>query len=525
MLAGAPAGGAEPTPTTPMLEAFSAAAGELQRLAGDPKLRLDRRLDKLAGFEFSAGTREKLVKLFGTSELASLERIPSPKGQQGYRFTIHPLSYAGAGASTVAWTELTVDASVDKSGHNVVAHGLWPSLAVGSKDVRLAMSGMSFDSKQQQGVADMWLGKMQMNIANIKLDGVARPFSVAIDEVAVKAETVTHGKLIDLAYDTTIKRISVGGEQVDEVRMVTRVTKLDAAAVVALQRASAKNGSGQLTPARQMEAITPLFKTLGKSMAAHGSAIEIDEISARYHGHSANIKGRITFGAMLEKDFDSLAALTRKIIAHFELRVPLALVQEVVRTFMRKQMEARPGAVITDEALNQATQSTTDIVLGKLLGGAYARMDNGVLMSSIDVLDNKLTVNGKEINLPKPVPSAAKPGAPPLVSQRLGAQSLAASNMPARAVLERCARGLPPPEAQRQKARLHAKTRFMVGGDGKVREVQLTESSNWPEYDKNVLAATAACTWIPALVNGKPADSKVEETHDVNWDDIAPVNK
>jgi hypothetical protein len=60
-----------------------------------------------------------------------------------------------------------------------------------------------------------------------------------------------------------------------------------------------------------------------------GSALEIDEISARYRGNKASIRGRIGLAGAVEADLQDMGALVKKIVASFEIRVPVAMVRDI----------------------------------------------------------------------------------------------------------------------------------------------------------------------------------------------------
>jgi hypothetical protein len=191
-------------------------------------------------------------------------------------------------------------------------------------------------------------------------------------------------------------------------------TNIDKAAMVALSEAGARGDElSTLTPEQQLDAMKPLLRSFGKAALARGAAIEIDEIAASYHGARASIKGRVAVQGGAAADLDNLPALIGKIVARFDIRLPAALVREIAGAIAAKQA-AQQGKANDPQALAQLRQSIGDIAIGKLLGDGYARMENDVLVSTVEWRGGELRANGKPVKLgAAPGPDAAAgPGLP-----------------------------------------------------------------------------------------------------------------
>jgi uncharacterized protein YdgA (DUF945 family) len=178
--------------------------------------------------------------------------------------------------------------------------------------------------------------------------------------------------------------------------------------MVALQAAGERQRQQlkTMTPEQQLAAVKPLFQDFGKAAIARGSSIEIDEISARYRGNKASIRGRIGLAGAVESDLGDLKTLVKKIVASFEIRVPVAMVRDIAGVVAAKQAKQQ-GAAANGMGPAQMGQTMTDVVVGKLVGGGYARIENDVLVSKVEFRDGELTANGKKVELPKPAAGGA----------------------------------------------------------------------------------------------------------------------
>ena len=482
-----------PAPT-PVLDAVRAAAVELQAAAG--KGNAIKRLDALAAFKPTPGTAEKLVKVFGNDHPFTVTRVAGPKAQAVYRFGLQPLDYTGEDDTHTSWTELAILANVGNGGRAVTMQGQWDALAIEDKLMRTSVHGMRLEGKQALGAGGLWFGKAQFDIDGATFAAKAIPGAeIALEQVRIATSTAQRAKVMDVHYGVAVKSVTAFGEQVDDFRLATRVTNLGIKQMAEFQAASEQAGAGQ-TPAQRMETMQASFKRFAKGAMASGSAIEIDDLSMRYRGNTASLKGHVGFEGAAAGEADTLPAMLKKIAARFDVRVPVALLQDVTRAIARKQASA--GRPANEQAIEQVAQSMTDVVLGRLLGGGYARIEDGVLVSVIEIKDGKLRVNGKEIAFPTVSPAA--PGAPPRTPP-------GASYMPARRMEGSCTLPPYPDEVLRQNLPLAMTARFIVGFDGRVRDVILEAPSAWPEFDRAALAAMATCSYAPALHNGQPFDS------------------
>jgi TonB family protein len=504
-----PAGSAELPKATgnvpPVIDAIQSAAREWQR-ADDPLLPLPAQLERMAAFRHTPETADKLRKVFGTDRPYALERQPAKAGRQVWRFTLQPLHYASQPGSGVDWDPATLDFTLDKTGTAVDLLGRWNTLSAQDATTRVTMQGMSLSGRQKRGYAGLWFGSTQVRVARVQAETKGSG-TMTMDDLRFDWRTLERPQTVDIAYDSRIGAIVAAGERVEDVHVAVRVTNLDKKTMAEMKAATDRQraqppGAGA-TPEQRFAALKPILRSFGKSALAHGTALEIDEISARYHGNKATVRGRVSLAGAVESDLDDAKALVKKIVAKFEIRVPMAIVRDIAGAVAAKQA-AQQGTAANVQGTAQLRQTMTDVIVGKLVGGGYARIENDVLVSNLEFRDGVLRVNGKEVGLPKPAAGQPRPAAP--------RSNLPPDALQARRIEDSCRLPEYPEEIVRQDQPLRASFAYRVDAGGNVRDARVAAASGFPAWDQAALDALGQCRYIPALQGGKPIELQM------NWD-------
>lgn len=487
----------KPSPATSALQAL---LRELQR-PEERKLPATVQMERVATRQPSGATAERLRASFGTDRLYTLERQPPRAGRSDWRLTIPALRHAPAEGTAFDWTEGRVDFQFNPAGTTARVRGAMDAFTAQDATARFTARGILLASDQKRGSDALWYGKAHVAVAAVEVLAKEQNMGFDMSGVSVDVAVTDKRKTADVAYDLRMGRLAVAGEQVDALRFAVRLANLDKASLLALSDAEARNTAGieTMTPEQQAAALKPLMRGLGKAVLARGTAVEIEEISAAYHGARAVIKGKVALQGATAADLDDPKALLGKLVARFDVRVPVALVREIAGTVAAKQaaqQSAQQGKPNDAQAVAQLRQSMTDVVVGRLLGGGFARLDDDVLVSTVEWRNGELRANGK----PVPLPAPAAPSAPVAASVR-GADFLQARRLDGS-----CTMPDYPDEVVRQDLALEAVFGFVVTADGKVTAPTVAKPSAFPDYDRNVLAALAQCRYAPALRGGQPFD-------------------
>jgi uncharacterized protein YdgA (DUF945 family) len=304
----------------------------------------------------------------------------------------------------IEWAALNAKVELDKEGRRMVSSGSWPSFSVHGAKSGVTVSDMSLSGDQTRSIGDMWLGKGNYRIGSVAFSDGKGNDVIIINDMTMETNVVERNKAASIGFDMRVKALKVAGEQVDHFRFASRMVNVDMKAFDALSNAIAA-GEKQMDPTKAFISAKPELIAFGKTMAARGTAIEIDEISASFRGHKAMINGRVSLAPMKDADFATAQAFVKKLVARIEVKVPLALVSEVAGAVTRKQAEAK-GQPMADGAVAQASQGITDAMVGKAVTSGYGRVENDMLVTVIEFKNGKLTLNNKEMQMP------ARPPAP-----------------------------------------------------------------------------------------------------------------
>jgi hypothetical protein len=306
---------ARPAPG-PVMDAMQSAARELQ-LAQDPRLPLPVQLDNLAALRYSPETAAKLGAVFGNDRPLRFERQQPRPGRLAWRMRLQPLHYTGADNARADWDEALVDFDMDKAGKTVDFKGHWNTLAAEDPAMRLSAEGMTLSGRQRQAADKLWFGNGQLRIARVRGETPATPNAgkdFTMDDLRMDWRTMERPKTVDMQFRQRIGSIAAAGEKVEDVRFDMRIVNIDRASMVAMQAAGERRREQlkTMTPEQQLAAMRPLLQTFGKAAILRGSSIEIDEISARFHGNKASIRGRIGLAGAVEADLNDVMALVKK---------------------------------------------------------------------------------------------------------------------------------------------------------------------------------------------------------------------
>jgi TonB family protein len=487
----------------PVMDAVQSALRELQA-ADDPRLPLPVRLDRMAGFRHTPETADKLRAVFGTDRPYTIERRPGKAKRLVYRTRLQPLHHTSAAGFTIDWDEGLLDLDMDKAGQAYTMNGRWNMLAGEDANMRVTARGMTLTGHQKRSPAGLWFGDVQLRIAGMRNEMKREGVALAMDDLRFGWRTVERPTTVDFHFQNRIGSIAAAGEKVEDVRFDMRFTNLDKDAIAELQAAgqSQRQQGATLTPEQRLAAMKPLFRSFGKAAITRGSALEIDEISARYHGNKATIRGRVGLVGAVEADLDDIKTLVKKIVASFEIRVPMAIVRDLAGAVAARQ-SAQQGAAPNGMSSAQLGQTMTDIMVGKLLGGGYARLEDDVLVSKLEFRNGTLTANGKEVGLPTPAPA----GQPPVAAER---SNLPPDALRARRIEESCRLPDFPQEVLDQDRPLRARFAWRVDSEGKVGNVRVAASSGYPAWDQAVVEGLGQCRYIPALLGGKPIGLQID---------------
>lgn len=461
---------------------------------------LARNLDRLKDFRFKPATAEALHESLGTDHLWTLEKRGS-----AYRLAFLPVRHTLESGASIAWSEFPIDIHVDQTGKRMRYEGAWPELGFEDAGTRAAMRDLELRGEQRIGAGRLWYGDVGIRIASATVASKKEGQQVAMlmEGLDFSSHTRERGALVDVSQKLGLKSVSIAGQAVTDVVMDYRVVNLDKKTLVALAETNRRLAVEGKAEEASLDELKRMMRLFGRSAAARGTKLVFDRIAATYGGHTASIRGSLGMKKGPEPDFKDLMKVLRRVDARFEVEVPVALVKAAMTTAARQQAAARQQGAASGAPGPDAdamAQTMTDVVVGKLVGGGYARLDGEVLRTRIEVKDGVIRMNGKKVELPKP------PQQQPQQSGR------PAPSMPARMIEGSCTMPDFPQEVVEKDGQLSLTLGAMISEQGAPAAVAVFAPSGYPDYDREAVAAMAGCRYVPALNGNAPVAQPIKLT-------------
>jgi uncharacterized protein YdgA (DUF945 family) len=378
-------------------------AGKELRAAQGKERNFARQLDIQSKFEFSPELRPRLKEIFGSERPFPMQRTVGAKGKINYVGKLAPHLFVQGNGTDFSWTEFTANITTDKAGRNVNGTVTWPSLVIARPDGSARVLDMTMATRQQRGADGVAYGTATFGIGAITVHdaaagGKAPTELVRFEDVQTRSETVRRGSMAEVGYRSSVKAVVFSGERVERLNFAFRLVNIPARAMAELDQSLRAQEGSDLAPEAQRELMLRDLKDYGKRLIRAGAVLNIEDISAAYRGNTASIKGRASFQKTVDADFESMAALMKKLVAHVEVRVPVALVKDIGRALAARQVPA--GTPDAARQIDAAGDGMVSVVVGKAVTSGFAVIEKDELRSSIDFKNGQLTVNGKAIELP-----------------------------------------------------------------------------------------------------------------------------
>ena len=396
-----------------LMETGTAAADEMNRAMAGQRDAV-KRMEIYAKHEFSPALRPKLKAVFGNERPFPVVRSAGPKGQVIYTSKLMPHAYLDENGTAFSWSELNSRSVANKAGTALDTKMSMQSMSVVGTATAVMLENLSGDFKETRGPGGIWYGDFKAKLGSLVIraadaGGVDLKESVRFEDLASYTSINRRGKKADVVYGSSIQSIRFGGERVDRANLAIRVVNLPAQAMADMEKELDRVQHSGLPDDAQTVVMTKSVLGFAQDLLAKGASIIVDDISASYRGNMASIKGRIDFDKLGEGDFKSPTEFANKIIARLDLRLPVAMVNDVSRAVAGKQVDASaPNAA---EQIDTTGKNLAAVVIGKLVNEGYAVMEKGELRSTFELKNGKVTFNGKSVAVPS-VPAPATAPAP-----------------------------------------------------------------------------------------------------------------
>lgn len=270
-----------------------------------------------------------------------------------------------------------------------------PAVALSANGAELLVEPREIRTSGPRGADELWFGNAQLKVPSLYF--AVLPIKVKVKQIEQKVRTTTRGKLADSQADSRIASVELFGQRMEDIHLGLRMEKFDLAEMhrVGKDVAFITNTMAALEPLRAQR--ENVLMAMARSAVRHGSRIVLDDFSVSYKNFRARMTGQIGLRNASETDLASLPLVFRKLEARFDISVPAGIPRAMCQAFVHTMPTIQGDGM----ARWQQQQNCYQAAVSKMENEGWARMEDGVLRSTITVSQGKLSVNGKstEVNL------------------------------------------------------------------------------------------------------------------------------
>lgn len=339
------------------------------------------RLDQASGISYTKEQQAAVRALFGTDEALAIRPLPAAGRSKRYALRI-PGNQYNYGGSRSTWPEVKMQLVVAPGG-KVEATGTWDGIDIRDGDFSAAFHGIDIHANHTPDtLGGGLLGKMRFGVDSIVFsDNANDKLTLRIEQSKLSLNTSRQGQNIEHRQEFSIGRLAMAGIELNDIHMAYRLRNLNSVVLGAYSESLLK----QTKPSADIE--SRIIDDLLKPLLKRGASLDIDDLSARYAGAKTQLKGSVSMPAASDEDFSSAERILNKIVARFEVRLPLQSMRAVVHQFQTSASKSAPAAV--------DAQQIYEYMLGKALAGGYARLEKDELVSVIEISKGQLRINGR----------------------------------------------------------------------------------------------------------------------------------
>ncbi|MBY0238776.1 MAG: DUF945 family protein [Burkholderiaceae bacterium] len=352
------------------------------------------RLDLPSGVTYTPAHQDALRTFFGTEQPLDIRRLPGKGPATNYSMAI-PAHHIAEGELRYSWQAISGKLSIDRKGQ-IASSVSWPGMELAGKDGAVIMQGMRINGVRQR---NLLTGKSLVEIDRLAFNTPDNVAAAVLHNVKGASNITLEGKQLNVSMDMGVRQVAAGGETIDDLHFAMRVRRLDQDTVAAMRtmvesiRNSNNGGDAGMETARAMALIVD-FKQLFQRLVLRGATIDIDDISAVYRGNKAALAFSLGMPGAVAADFDSVERVVQKLAVRMHVRIPLPMLRDFAtlaaqRSNQGKDQPEVPTAQLADQIYN--------VMLGKAVGGNFAKVDKNMLVSTIELKGGNLFVNAQAL--------------------------------------------------------------------------------------------------------------------------------
>lgn len=376
----------------------------------NPYGNIEARINRLIQLEFSTEAKKIFLDLFGNENPLHIDNRKVGNGNTMLSFILDKLDYRDPkSATSVQSLTLTGHVVFNKQFTKQHATASMPSFDYDNGKTRFAANDFSYIADQTHGSPRLWFGTSSYKLGHLELDNKTPEMHLKLDGISIKESSKKHGEKVDFDIETAIKSINWGGDGAGSAHMAIRFANIDVTRLAKITDREEENKLAKLTKEERLAANSSISKEFELAMLDRGAAIEIKDLSIKYHEMTAGLNGRISLENMLISDFESPRLIKEKIFAHINVHIPMTLIHLISREFVRNNLEQQrvknmilnvDSPPVTDEMVTKVEKELSDKFMNKLLSEKWVHVQHDILLSTFEIKQGRMSINGHAFSFP-----------------------------------------------------------------------------------------------------------------------------
>ena len=356
----------------------------------NPAAKQPLRLDQPSSAALDDTQKEALRQVFGTEQALDIQRLPGKGPAVNYSLRI-PGHQIDRNGERLEWQDLKAQVSIDAAGKRYSANGNWPGLKLLASDGTILIDKVSISAQESRDASGMWMGKSRADAEHISLHKGAEPLDVQFEHPSIQTFSKRLGKKMEQTIDMSAQRMLVAGTPIDQLHIGYRARGLDIDTLLAFRDAARKLNKAEMKEKDLADASVGQALNLFKDLALKGGSLELSDFSGSFEGARFQLKGSVSLPAAKASDLATPEQVLNKLEARMDIVLPQPSLHAMAAAFAR--LASNKGETVRE-------QDVYDVMLGKLLGPGYARLENGKLVAHLEIKHGMLRITDSKELIP-----------------------------------------------------------------------------------------------------------------------------
>jgi uncharacterized protein YdgA (DUF945 family) len=348
----------------------------------------------------SGDAQARIAKHFGDRKPLEVRTVVGVLGDFTTELTSPAIELQGAKGEQIRWQGLTGSLRADADGTEVSYEVRAPGLEIVDPRAggRMALSGARFGGRVRPVKGSLWVapGQGEGEIAAVELtvqpgsggEGKPAAWNIALRDVRFTSDATVADDLLGM-HTTVTGTGSFGETRLDRIELEASVRRLHVPSyqkVVSAFMGASCDAEAQRDPGALMGALQPEFAQI----LVHGPEYAVDKVAIELEGK----RGELSYSAAVEGATAEDAALPAPVLLTTKgtLKADAKLPHEWV---------LRLAALMAAQSKQPAGPEAVAQVVDGLVAQGLAVREGDLLRSSVRFVRGALTVNGREVPLPR----------------------------------------------------------------------------------------------------------------------------